>query len=152
MAKRKIDPDMIIYLDIRDQAFTYSQPDEPNTTEEQNNPTAYSYEIVKMFSLEKEIIRLDFTIDLQSLLPGGKRIKGSYTTEHLYLVRDLKAFVVTTGNQYEVNTDLEDMLTDIAYSTIRGLLRHKFTGTQFAKFILPVKSPSTDQITPPKHP
>lgn len=144
MAKRKIDLDKIIYLDIRDQAFTYSQPDEPDPTEEQNNPTGYSYEVIKMFSLEKEIIRLDFTIDLQSISPGGKRIKGSYTTEHLYLIPDLQTLIDKTNDQYEVNTELEDMLTDIAYSTIRGLLRHKFSGTQFAKFILPVKSPSAD--------
>lgn len=144
MAKRKIDPDKIIYLDIRDRAFTYSQPDEPDITEEQNNPTGYSYEVVKMFSLEKEMIRLDFTIDLQSLLPSGKKIKGSYTTEHMYLVHDLRSFVDKTDDQYAVNTDLEDWLTDIAYSTIRGLLRYKFTGTHFAKFILPVKSPSAD--------
>jgi hypothetical protein len=144
MPKRKIDPDKIIYLDIRDQGFTYSQPDQPDPTEEQNNPTGYTYEIIKMFSLEKEIIRLDFTIDLESLLPNGKKIKGSYTTEHLFLVNELSTWIDKTNDQYEVNTDLEDMLSDIAYSTIRGLLRHKFSGTHFAKFIIPVKSPSAD--------
>jgi hypothetical protein len=143
MAKRKIDPDKIMYLEIRDQAFTYSQPDEPDTTEEHNNPTGYSYEVIKMFNLEKEIIKLDFTIELYSIMANGKKIKGVYTTEHLFLVNDLSAWIDRSGDQYEVNTDLEDVLTDIAYSTIRGLLRQKFNGTKFANFILPVKSPST---------
>jgi hypothetical protein len=144
MAKRKIDPDKIIYLDIRDQAFAYSQPDEPDIAEEHNNPTGYSYEVIKMFNLDKEIIRLDFTIELHAIQSNSKKIKGNYTTEHLFLVNDLSAWIDKTEDQYEVNTELEDMLTDIAWSTIRGLLRHKFTGTQFAKFILPVKSPTAD--------
>jgi hypothetical protein len=144
MAKRKIDPTKIIYLEIRDQAFTYSQPDEPESMEEHNNPNGYSYEVIKMFNLEKEIVRLDFTIELYSISPNAKKIKGSYTTEHLYLVQDLEAWVDKTDDQYEFNNELENMLTDIAYSTIRGLIRHKFSGTQFARFILPVKSPAAD--------
>ena len=144
MAKRKIDPDKIIYLDIRDQAFTYSQPDEPESTEEHNNPTGYRYEIIKMFSLEKKIIRLDFTVDLYSISPNSKKIRGTYTTEHLFLIQELQGYIDKSEEKYQVNTELEDLLTDIAYSTIRGLIRQKFNGTHFAKFILPVKSPSAE--------
>jgi hypothetical protein len=148
MAKKKFDIGKVDYLDIRDLTFTYSMPEESGIPEKQENSTQYTLEIVKMFSLEQEIIRLVFSIHLQTMLPDAKEIKGLYTTEHLFHVNDLSGWINKTEDHFEVNNDVEDTLTGLAYSTVRGLLHQKFNGTWFADFILPVTKPVIAEQNP----
>ena len=144
MAKKKFDIGKVDYLDIRDIAFTYSTPDEMGIPEKEANPTQYDLEIVKMFNMEQEILRLVFTIRLQTGLGGAKEIKGLYTTEHLFQVSGLSGLVSKNGEQFEVNEDMDDTLTGLVYSSVRGLLHQKFNGTWFSDFILPIVKPGTD--------
>jgi hypothetical protein len=144
MAKKKFDIGKVSYLDIRDIAFTYSMPDEPGIPEKQVNPTHYDLEIVKAFNLEQEVLRLVFTIRLQTGLGGAKEIKGLYTTEHLFQVNGLTGLISKEGSRFVVNEDMEDTLTGLAYSTVRGSLRQKFNGTWFSDFILPIAKDATE--------
>jgi hypothetical protein len=138
MAKKKFDIGKLDYLNIRDIAFTYSMPDEPSLPEKEGNPTGYSMEIVKMFNMDQEIIRLVFTIQLETMLETAKEIKGVYTTEHLFQVKGLSEWVTKAEEKFVVDPDLNEMLTIQAYSTARGMIHQKFNGTWFSDFVLPV--------------
>jgi hypothetical protein len=138
MAKKKFDIGKLDYLNIRDIAFTYSMPDEPSLPEKEGNPTSYGMEIVKMFNMDQEIIRLVFTIQLETMLEAAKGIKGVYTTEHLFQVKGLSEWVTKAEEKFVVDPDLNEMLTIQAYSTARGMIHQKFNGTWFADFVLPV--------------
>lgn len=138
MAKKKFDIGKVDYLTIRDIAFTYSMPDETGIPEKQGNPVQYDLEIVKAFNLEQEVLRLVFTIRLQTAIGGVKEIKGLYITEHLFQVSGLSGLVNKNGEEFEVNEDMDDTLTGLVYSTVRGSLHQKFNGTWFADFILPI--------------
>jgi hypothetical protein len=138
MAKKKFDIGKLDYLNIRDIAFTYSMPDEPSLPEKEGNPTSYGMEIVKMFNMDQEIIRLVFTIQLETMLETAKGIKGVYTTEHLFQVKGLSEWVTKAEEKFVVDPDLNEMLTIQAYSTARGMIHQKFNGTWFSDFVLPV--------------
>src|ERR1700722_11951476 len=103
MAKKKINNRKMDLFRVRDLTFTYFMPDESGNPEKQENSTQYTLEIVKMFSLEQEIIRLVFSIHLTTMLPDAKEIKGLYTTEHLFHVNDLSGWINKTEDHFEVN-------------------------------------------------
>jgi hypothetical protein len=138
MAKKKFDIGKLGYLYMRDIAFTYSMPDEPGVPEKEGKPTAYSMEIVKMFNMEQEVVRLVFTIQLETMFENAKEIKGIYTTEHLFKVTGLSEWVARAEEKFVVDHDLNEALTIQAYSTARGMIHQKFNGTWFSDFVLPV--------------
>jgi hypothetical protein len=145
MAKKKFDIGKLDYLYMRDIAFTYSMPDEPTVPEKDGNPTAYSMEIVKMFNMDQEIIRMVFTIQLETTLENAKEIKGIYTTEHLFQVKGLSDWVTKAEEKFVVESELNEALTMQVYSTARGMIHQKFNGTWFSDFVLPVaKSAALD--------
>jgi hypothetical protein len=138
MAKKKFDIGKLDYLYIRDIAFTYSMPDEPDIPEKEGNPTGYSMEIVKMFNMEQEVIRLVFTIEMETKLESAKEIRAVYTTEHLFQVKGLSEWVTKAEEKFVVDPELNEALTIQAYSTARGMIHQKFNGTWFSDFVLPV--------------
>jgi len=138
MAKKKFDIGKLGYLYIRDIAFTYSMPDEPNIPEKEGNRTGYSMEIVKMFNMEEGVVRLVFTIQLETMLENAKEIKGIYSTEHLFLVKGLSGWVTRAEEKFVVDPELNEALTMQVYSTVRGMIHQKFNGTWFSDFVLPV--------------
>jgi hypothetical protein len=145
MAKKKFDIGKLGYLYMRDIAFTYSMPDEPTIPEKEGTRTGYSMEIVKMFNMEEEVVRLVFTIQLETMLENAKEIKGIYSTEHLFQVKGLSEWVTKAEEKFVVDHELNEALTMQVYSTVRGMIHQKFNGTWFSDFVLPVaKSAALD--------
>ena len=98
-----------------------------------------------MFNMEQEIIRLVFTIELETMLENAKEIKGIYTIEHLFQVKGLSEWVTRADKQFVVDHELSEALTLQVYSTARGMIHQKFNGTWFSDFVLPVaKSAALD--------
>ncbi len=143
MAKKKFDTGKLDYLYMRDIVFSYSMPDETSIPEKEGHPTRYSMETVKMFNMEQEIIRLVFTIQLETMLENAKEIKGVYTTEHLFQVKGLSEWVTKAEKQFVVDHELNETLTLQVYSTARGMIHQKFNGTWFSDFVLPVAKSAT---------
>jgi len=145
MAKKKFDIGKLNYFNIRDIAFTYSMPDETTVPEKEGHPTRYGMEIVKMFNMDQEVVRLVFTIELGTMLENAREIKGVYSTEHLFQVKGLAEWVTKAEEKFVVDADLNEALTMQVYSTARGLIYLKFSGTWFADFVLPIaKSAALD--------
>jgi hypothetical protein len=138
MAKKKFDIGKLGYLYMRDIAFTYSMPDEPGVPEKKGTRTGYSMEIVKMFNMEEEVVRLVFTIQLETMLENAKEIKGIYSTEHLFQVKALSEWLTRVEEKFVVDPELNEALTMQVYSTVRGMIHQKFNGTWFSDFVLPV--------------
>ncbi len=145
MAKKKFNTGTMDYLHIRDIVFTYSMPDETTVPEKEGHPTRYSMETVKMFNMEQEVIRMVFTIELETQLESAKKIKAIYTTEHLFQVKGLSDWVSKAEEKFVVDHELNEALTLQVYSTARGMIHQKFNGTWFSDFVLPVaKSAALD--------
>jgi hypothetical protein len=142
VAKKKFDIGYVEYLDIRDIAFSYFFPEGIKIPEGQAQSTQYNLEVVKMFSIEQEIIRLLFSLHLKSQLDNKQEITGLYTTEHLFKLNNFSVWVNKVGDNIHVNEDLDDTLTGLVYSTVRGALHQKFQNTWFSNFILPIATPT----------
>ena len=140
--KDKFDINKVQYLLIRDLAFNYYVPEEAKFSEEPAKPTEFYLELVKMFSTEQEIVRLIFTIHLKTESENKKEIKGSYTTEHLFQVNNLENWVTKTGDNFDVENDVDLALTNLVYSTVRGSLHQKLSTTWFSDFVLPITRPA----------
>jgi hypothetical protein len=98
-----------------------------------------------MFNMEEEVVRLVFTIQLETMLENAKEIKGIYSTEHLFQVKGLSEWVTKAEEKFVVDPELNEALTMQVYSTVRGMIHQKFNGTWFSDFVLPVaKSAALD--------
>jgi hypothetical protein len=142
MAKKgQFDVSKIDYLRIRDLAFNYSISGESPLSQDHGS-IQFDLEIVKTIGLEEKIIRLIFTLELNSYGKEKKEASATYVTEHLFKVENIDSLIKKNEVSLEVDAVLNKTLTGLAYSTVRGLLHQKFTGTLFSNFILPVIRPA----------
>ena len=132
----------IQYLRIRDLAFNYEAPDSIQSFEPESETIHFHLDIVKTVSMEQQLIRIVFTIHLRTDADQGKEVICLYSTEHVFKISHFKDLVKATQGLIGIEHRLDDILTALAYSTIRGLLCQKLSGTSFSKFILPVADPA----------
>ncbi|HWK05941.1 MAG TPA: hypothetical protein VNS58_20010 [Puia sp.] len=143
MAKKvQFDVSKVHYLHIKDLAFHYSIPETISLPRDNGDSIHFDLEIVKTIGLEEKILRLIFTVELKAYEKGKKEASATYVTEHLFKVENMDALINKSQDDLEVDITLNNTLTGLAYSTVRGLLRQKFTGTLFSNFILPVIRPA----------
>ena len=139
-SKEELDIEKIQYLFIRDISFDYLMPRTPPSKERQS--IHYKVNIEKNVSEDDKIIILLFNIELKTLDRNNEEITGNYISEHLFKIENLEEFIKKREDFFEIDDQIDNALTSLAYSTIRGLLYHKFSGTPFSNFILPVTRPA----------
>lgn len=148
--KNQFDVSKTHYVHIRDLAFNYSVEKDMPLSRERGESIHFNVEIVKTIGPDEKIIRLVFTLELKTYGPDRKEASAVYVTEHLFQVENLDELIQKGKDDFEVDGILENTLTGIAYSTVRGMLHQKFTGTLFSNFILPIIRPA-DLGNPPKN-
>jgi len=140
--KDQFDVNKIQYFHIRDLGFDYLIPDDVLLPQGQREAIQFSLKIVKTLGVDDKIIRLFITIELKTGGKNNKEATASYATEHLFKVENLDALIKKVGDSFEVDSILDNTITGLAYSTVRGLLYQKFSGTWFSNFILPITKPA----------
>lgn len=137
----KIDLDVskIHYLHIRDISFDYLRPGPYSPQEEQ--AIQFRVDIEKNISAENMIVILQFKIQLKAFDQSKEEVTGSYISEHEFKVENLEDFIKKGDDFFEVDDQLDTLLTGLAYSTVRGIVLQKFRGTLFSEFVLPVARP-----------
>jgi hypothetical protein len=128
------------YLNIRDISFNYSI--QPLAPVEQRKPVQFDLDIEKKINEEGKFIILLFNIQLKTRDRYESVVTGSYKSEHIFRIENFTDYVSKRGDLFEVDIDLNNALTRIAYSTVRGLLYQKFSGTMFSHFIMPLADPA----------
>jgi hypothetical protein len=137
--KGDLDVSKIHYLYIRDISFNYSRPNAHSPQEEQ--PIQFRVSIEKNISEENRIVILQFNVQLKTSGQNKEEVTGSHVSEHEFKVENLEDFIKKGDDFFEVDDQLDNMLTGLAYSTVRGILLQKFRGTLFSDFLLPVAKP-----------
>lgn len=98
-----------------------------------------------MVSTELKVVRLVFTIELRNMLENKKDVTGLFTTEHLYIINNFPKLIDRSEGLY-IDEELDETLTDLVYSTTRGLLHQKLRGTLLAGFLLPIIRPAPERL------
>lgn len=143
MAKKgQFDVNKIHYVHIRDIAINYMIPEDVPMSQDRREPIQFNLEIVKTLGIDDKIIRLIFTIVLKTFGKDKKEASATYVTEHLFNVENISELASINGNEFEVDDILDNTITGLAYSTVRGLVHQKFAGTWFSNFILPITKPA----------
>ena len=147
MAKKKLPKaGDLEYTQIKELSFAYSIPDNVMPDQKEAN-ILYEIDIIKMLSPEMGLIRFIFTINLTSQT-SGKKVTGTYATEHIFKVNNFSDYYNEAEGQYEVDDGLNRALTTQAYATVRGLFFQRFNGTWFGQLILPIKMPGRSVANP----
>lgn len=143
MAKKSpFDVQKLHYFHIRDLTFNYELADNIPLSRDRNESPKFKMEILKTIGIKEKIIRLVFTIELKAYIKTKKEGSAVYTTEHLFTIENLEDLVNKNEEDIEIDTVLDTTLTGLAYSTVRGKLHEKFSGTLFSNFILPIIRPA----------
>lgn len=138
----QFDVSKIEYLFIRDITCNYSIPRDTSSLIRNKGKINFNVEIEKNISIEDNLIILIFTIHLKTYDANKKEVIATYSTEHLFRIENLQDLIKSKDDLWEVDDLLDNTLSGLAYSTVRGLLYQKFVGTWFATFILPITNPS----------
>lgn len=86
------------------------------------------------------IVNIEAKDNADNILP----VTGSYTHEIIFIVDNLKDFLVpdeSDPKHYKVDGGLGSTIVSIAYSTIRGIIFTRTQGTSLGSVILPVINP-----------
>jgi len=140
--KNQFDVHKVHYLHIRDLACNYELADSVPLSRDRNESPKFKMEILKTIGVKEKIIRLVFTIELKAYEKAKKECSAVYTTEHLFSVENLEDLVIKNEGDIEIDGVLDTTLTGLAYSTVRGKLHEKFSGTLFSHFVLPIIRPA----------
>src|SRR5258708_34238483 len=136
--KNRLEVSKVHYSHIRELAFNYSIPEDVPLPQNSGESIHFNLEIVKTIGLEEKVIRLIFTIELKAYEKGKKEASATYVTEHLFKVENMDALISKSKEDLEVDGALNNTLTGLAYSIVRGMLRQNFTGTLFSNFRSPL--------------
>lgn len=106
----------------------------------------FSFELGTGVNADDNVIGINLVVNIKAkdstdkLLP----INGSYTHEVIFIVDNLKDFLVPdeSGSQnYKIDGGLGSTIVSIAYSTIRGIIFTRTQGTSLGSVMLPVINP-----------
>ena len=99
-----------------------------------------------LYNLEKQLIRVIIDIDIV-VIQDKKEVKAGakFEIDNYFHYQDLKDFahVDNSNNKVLIETKFADVVKGLAYSTARGIIYSKLSGTFLEGTILPTKM-STD--------
>lgn len=133
--------DLIILEDI-----VITQATIENTSELTSLSDDYSFDLTYGFkpgvSLQRSKARIIFTCEIQTKDGNDEKVPvhGRFDISFQFAVKNLNELVFKTEESLQVNSDLMTTLSNIAYSTSRGIIYTRCHGTILKKVILPILS------------
>lgn len=110
------------------------------------NGHEFSFELGTGVNIADNVIGINLLVNIEAKDIADKilAISGSYTHEIIFVVDNLKDFLVPDENNtpgYILDGALGSTIVSIAYSTIRGIIFTRTQGTSLGSVILPVINP-----------
>ena len=105
-----------------------------------NHSFNLTYRFDLAVNLEESKLRLVFKCDLQTFEKNKKTVlpvKGTFEIAYFFSIDNLVNLI---EDKLEINNELSLALTNIAYSTSRGIIYTRCQGTILNKWILPLMS------------
>jgi len=106
----------------------------------------FSFELGTGVNENDNVIGINLLVNIEAKDSADKilPVSGSYTHEIIFIVDNLKYFLVpdeSDPKHYKVDGGLGSTIVSIAYSTIRGIIFTRTQGTSLGSVILPVINP-----------
>lgn len=97
------------------------------------------------FNLEDKLAKADFTISIETDSKGEneREATGNFHMIFIYRIQNLEELAIPEeNNRLILNSGLANALSSVTYSTSRGILLTKHSGTALQNFILPIINPN----------
>lgn len=104
------------------------------------------------FSVEEKLAKADLTVTIKtkSSVHNPAEAEGYFHLAFFYRVENLDALVTPDKHgRLSIDTNLSIALSSISYSTSRGILMSRLSGTALQNFVLPIINPDKLLV---KHP
>lgn len=144
LVNEKFDPGKVSIIEIK---FIKGQIDAP---ESYSPDTVKEYKINNTlelaFNITEKLAKSEYKVDIETISSNSNNIeaKGSFNIIFIFRIDNLEELAkLTKDNLVDLDPALGNALVSITYSTARGLLINKVSGTPLEKFILPVIDPNT---------
>lgn len=144
LVNEKFDPGRVSIIEIK---FIKGQIDAP---ESYSPDTVKEYKINNTlelaFNITEKLAKSEYKVDIETISSNSNNIeaKGSFHIIFIFRIDNLEELAkLTKDNLVDLDPALGNALVSITYSTARGLLINKVSGTPLEKFILPVIDPNT---------
>lgn len=144
LVNEKFDPGKVSIIEIK---FIKGQIDAP---ESYSSDTVKEYKINNTlelaFNITEKLAKSEYKVDIETISSNSNNIeaKGSFNIIFIFRIDNLEELAkLTKDNLVDLDPALGNALVSITYSTARGLLINKVSGTPLEKFILPVIDPNT---------
>lgn len=139
----QFDPSKLSIIDIK---FIKGQID---------TPESFSAEAVKeykiqntlelSFNIAEKLAKSEYNVSIETISqnPGNNEATGSFHLIFIFSIENLEVLAkLNKDNLVELDPALGSALASLTYSTSRGLLINKVSGTALEKLILPVINPN----------
>lgn len=144
LVNEKFDPGKVSIIEIK---FIKGQIDAP----ESYSPDAVKeYKIDNTlelaFNITEKLAKSEYKVDIETISSNSNNVeaKGSFHIIFIFRIDNLEELSkLNKDNLVDLDPALGNALVSITYSTARGLLINKVSGTPLEKFILPVIDPNT---------
>jgi hypothetical protein len=136
-------PELIALVNVQLTKFEISASDDFELDAVSGYNVEHSVELG--FNVEDKLARVDFTLKVNSTSPdkGAGKASGNFLFVFIYQVENLAELTsIGEGNKLVINGALSSSITSISFSTSRGILLTKCSGTALQNFILPIINPS----------
>jgi hypothetical protein len=144
LVNEKFDPGKVSIIEIK---FIKGQIDAP---ESYSPDTVKEYKIDNTlelaFNITEKLAKSEYKVDIETISSNSNNIeaKGSFHIIFIFRIDNLEELAkLNKDNLVDLDPALGNALVSITYSTARGLLINKVSGTPLEKFILPVIDPNT---------
>jgi hypothetical protein len=144
LVNEKFDPGRVSIIEIK---FIKGQIDAP---ESYSPDTVKEYKIDNTlelaFNITEKLAKSEYKVDIETISSNSNNIeaKGSFHIIFIFRIDNLEELAkLNKDNLVDLDPALGNALVSITYSTARGLLINKVSGTPLEKFILPVIDPNT---------
>lgn len=120
-------------------------------TDEEYNSNVSDFSSVKVgckqttdFNVSENCIRIIMDVGLSGVndMKAEVGVRGSFKFEYMFSVSNLGDYISEDVNSKRIDGNLGVAIMSIAYSTSRGIIFEKITGTALAGSIIPVIDPS----------
>ncbi len=142
-ANGKFEPGKVSIIDIK---FIKGQID---------SPESFSLDAIKeykientlqlAFNLSEKLAKSEYKVDIETISQnsGNNEAKGSFHLIFIFRVDNLEELAkLNKDSLVDLDPALGNALASVTYSTARGLLINKVSGTPLEKLILPVINPN----------
>jgi len=142
--RRNFDLDKISFIDYRITKFSVDTPVDFDHTLIKNHDIDNGIRLrINMEDLAV-IVEYDLKVKTVSSKLNKREIKGNFQITFIFQVLNLKDYTIVDEDGFiTCDVDLAGVLTAVTYSTARGMLLAKLSGTAMEYFVLPIIDPST---------